>query len=123
MAKATTILSLPRWVIVMLRLMILSLRDLQTDTPFYQYEHWVFGVFSLNYTSARVSDIIPYSNLEPSVLGCITYWVQSSMFVPGSFEIPLVSDEPSPSATETVHTLRQAWHLNPRAIGAIALAS
>ncbi|KAG8950125.1 hypothetical protein FRC04_007980 [Tulasnella sp. 424] len=53
------------------------------------YEHWVFGVFSLNYTSARVSDIIPYSSLEPSVLECITYWVQSSMFVPGSFEIPL----------------------------------
>ncbi|KAG8918926.1 hypothetical protein FRC01_001578 [Tulasnella sp. 417] len=76
------------------------------------YEYWVFGVFSLNFTSAQVSDIIPYSHTEPTVLECITYWVQSSMFVPGCFEIPMFgSNDIGPPAPLEPPAWERSWSI------------
>ncbi|KAG8914549.1 hypothetical protein FRC01_004011 [Tulasnella sp. 417] len=76
------------------------------------YDHWVFGVFSLNFTSAQVSDVIPYSHTEPTVLECITYWVQSSMFVPGCFEIPMFgSNDSGPPAPLEPPAWERAWSI------------
>ncbi|KAG9041412.1 hypothetical protein FS837_012309 [Tulasnella sp. UAMH 9824] len=76
------------------------------------YERWVFGVFSLNFTSARVSDIIPYSRTEPTVLECLTYWVQSSMFVPGCFEIPMFGpNDIGPAASLEPQLWESSWSI------------
>ncbi|KAG8985842.1 hypothetical protein FRB90_004408, partial [Tulasnella sp. 427] len=57
------------------------------------YERWVFGVFSLDYSSAEVTDVLEYNCAEPTILECILFWTQSSMYVPGLWEIPrLVND-------------------------------
>ncbi|KAG8943414.1 hypothetical protein FRC04_002879 [Tulasnella sp. 424] len=52
------------------------------------YEYWMFGVFSQDYTLAAVTEPLPYDHKGPTILQCITYWLQSSLFLPGSFEIP-----------------------------------
>ncbi|KAG8918179.1 hypothetical protein FRC01_002019 [Tulasnella sp. 417] len=52
------------------------------------YEHWMFGVFSQDYTLATVTEPLPYNHQGPTILQCIIYWLQSSLFLPGSFELP-----------------------------------
>ncbi|KAG8918705.1 hypothetical protein FRC01_001697 [Tulasnella sp. 417] len=52
------------------------------------YEHWMFGVFLQDYTCAAVTEPLPYDHKGPTIVQCITYWLQSSLFLPGSFEIP-----------------------------------
>ncbi|KDR81585.1 hypothetical protein GALMADRAFT_239626 [Galerina marginata CBS 339.88] len=60
------------------------------------YTHWVFGAFSAGGTVAFVSPILQYSNASPTILEWITYWVASSMAIPGAFALPQV-DEPIPT--------------------------
>ncbi|KAG8974810.1 hypothetical protein FRC05_006742 [Tulasnella sp. 425] len=43
------------------------------------------------FKKAYVSGVIPYDNTGPTVLECLMYWVQSAMFVPGLFEVPMLS--------------------------------
>ncbi|KAG8974811.1 hypothetical protein FRC05_006743 [Tulasnella sp. 425] len=81
------------------------------------YENWAFGVFSLRYEIAYVSDVIAYDNTGPTVLECLLYWVQSAMLVPGLFEVPRVSTAmASAHKTDTVHAIDHAWIRNPRAV-------
>ncbi|KAG8950094.1 hypothetical protein FRC04_007948 [Tulasnella sp. 424] len=88
------------------------------------YENWVFGVFSLGFEIAYVSGVIPYDNTGPTVLECLMYWVQSAMFVPGLFEVPMVSTTVPPAhKTDTVHTLEHAWFRNPKAVAIIGSLS
>lgn len=51
----------------------------------------MFGVFSRDYTVATVTEPLPYNHQGPTILQCIIYWLQSSLYFPGSFEIPKVS--------------------------------
>lgn len=53
----------------------------------------MFGVFSLDYTSAAVTEPLPYDLEGPTILQCIKYWLQSSLFLPGSFEVPEVRSD------------------------------
>ncbi|KAG8907118.1 hypothetical protein FRC01_007794 [Tulasnella sp. 417] len=83
------------------------------------YEHWMFGVFSRDYTGAAVTEPLPYTHKGPTIIQCITYWLQSSLFLPGSFEIPEVSaslDEPAPSILHATSTMwertLQNWRNN-----------
>ncbi|KAG9002955.1 hypothetical protein FRB90_011278 [Tulasnella sp. 427] len=52
------------------------------------YEFWVFGVFSADYSSAQVTNPIPYDARDPTILGCLMYWTQSAMLTPGLHRIP-----------------------------------
>ncbi|KAG8958972.1 hypothetical protein FRC05_008259 [Tulasnella sp. 425] len=52
------------------------------------YEFWAFGVFSVDYTSAQVTDPISYDSKKPTVLASLMYWTQSAMLVPGLHGIP-----------------------------------
>ncbi|KAG8918704.1 hypothetical protein FRC01_001696, partial [Tulasnella sp. 417] len=52
------------------------------------YEYWMFGVFSQDYSLATVTEPLPYNHQGTTILQCIKYWLQSSLFLPGSFEIP-----------------------------------
>ncbi|KAG9017523.1 hypothetical protein FRB90_000948 [Tulasnella sp. 427] len=52
------------------------------------YEYWVFGVFSKDYELALVTEPISFDNASPTVLQCIVYWLQSSVFRAGAFEPP-----------------------------------
>ncbi|KAG8942903.1 hypothetical protein FRC04_003303 [Tulasnella sp. 424] len=52
------------------------------------YEFWAFGVFSVDYTSAQVTDPIPYDSKKPTVLASLMYWTQSAMLVPDLHSIP-----------------------------------
>lgn len=67
----------------------------------------MFGVFSLDYTSASVTEPLPYNLQGPTILQCIIYWLQSSLFLPGSFEIPEVSNtiHPNPSPCDIVRQI------------------
>lgn len=53
----------------------------------------MFGVFSADYHMALATDPIPHNNASPTLLQCIVYWLQSSTFRAGAFEIPKVSSE------------------------------
>ncbi|KIO34404.1 hypothetical protein M407DRAFT_218605 [Tulasnella calospora MUT 4182] len=76
------------------------------------YEHWVFGVFSAKYDTGLATDPIPYYNNSPTVLQCIVYWLQSSTFRAGAFEIPKVMRFSAPSSRGLwVDTLR-CWREN-----------
>lgn len=77
----------------------------------------MFGVFSLGYEIAYVSDVIAYDNTGPTVLQCLLYWVQSAMLVPGLFEVPTVSTAMAPA--DTVHAINHAWIRNPRAVATL----
>ncbi|KAH6918607.1 hypothetical protein BKA70DRAFT_21694 [Coprinopsis sp. MPI-PUGE-AT-0042] len=52
------------------------------------YSHWVFGSFSPGYTTAYVSGVYSSSENEPSVMELLTFWVASSMGLPGAFVTP-----------------------------------
>lgn len=83
----------------------------------------MFGVFSLGYEVAYVSEVIAYDEIGPTVLECFLYWVQSAMFVPGTFEIPRVSAATLPAHdVNTTHTLQHAWNCNLRAVDIIRSA-
>lgn len=53
----------------------------------------MFGVFSLDYAAAAVTEPLPYDHEGPTILQCITYWLQCSLFFPGFFEISEVSSD------------------------------
>ncbi|KAG9042601.1 hypothetical protein FS837_010659 [Tulasnella sp. UAMH 9824] len=73
------------------------------------YEHWMFGVFSVDYTSAAVTDPLPYDHEGPTILQCIKYWLQSCLFLPGSFEVPEVSAVPNHAGSSDLYTTRSMW--------------
>ncbi|KAG8892230.1 hypothetical protein FRB99_002860, partial [Tulasnella sp. 403] len=55
------------------------------------YDYWIFGVFSLDWGTAFITDPFPYDSTEPTILECLLYWTESAMFVPGLYEIPVSS--------------------------------
>ncbi|KAG8918178.1 hypothetical protein FRC01_002018 [Tulasnella sp. 417] len=72
------------------------------------YEYWMFGVFLQDYTVAAVTKPVPYDHKGPTIIQCITYWLQSSLFLPGSFEIPedsMVLNSPVPIDRYTTERL------------------
>ncbi|KIO18586.1 hypothetical protein M407DRAFT_157538, partial [Tulasnella calospora MUT 4182] len=71
------------------------------------YDYWVFGVFSADYSAAKVTDPLPFDLSEPNILECLVYWTQSARLVPGMFEIPWVSDSFEPPRDQ-VHALKDA---------------
>ncbi|KAG8893837.1 hypothetical protein FRB99_001677, partial [Tulasnella sp. 403] len=77
------------------------------------YEYWIFGVFSLDWGSAFVTDPFPYDSTEPTTLEFLLYWTESAMFVPGLYEIPVVSSDPK-LGTENVCALKTAYIRSPR---------
>ncbi|KAG9015914.1 hypothetical protein FRB90_004192 [Tulasnella sp. 427] len=52
------------------------------------YEYWVFGVFSIDYTSATITEMMPYDSKEPTILGTLMYWTQSAMMTSSLERIP-----------------------------------
>lgn len=78
----------------------------------------MFGVFSADYTEARITDPLAYDSSEPNILECLVYWTQSARLIPGMFDIPWVSDSFVPPR-DHVHTLKDAVLLNLRAAKAV----
>ncbi|EKM55423.1 uncharacterized protein PHACADRAFT_208943 [Phanerochaete carnosa HHB-10118-sp] len=54
------------------------------------YNTWAFGAFSPGRTRGFISDPRSFRQREPNVLGTLTYWLASSMDLPGAFTLPNV---------------------------------
>lgn len=81
-----------------------------------KYDFWAFGVFSVDYTSAKITDPISYDSKDPTVLACLMYWTRSAMFVPNLHSIPCVNDPPAPLAPFSSTSLKHVAVWNPRAV-------
>ncbi|KAI0721676.1 hypothetical protein C8T65DRAFT_630848 [Cerioporus squamosus] len=56
------------------------------------YWGWVFGAFSAEYTRAWVSEVIPSSSQDPTILQCLFYWFASALGHPNRWRIPMVPE-------------------------------
>ncbi|KAG9000554.1 hypothetical protein FRB90_011792 [Tulasnella sp. 427] len=83
------------------------------------YEYWVFGVFPTDYTFAWVTDLIPNDSKEPTILGCMMYWILSAMLAQGLQPVPWGSDQPELGARTSITTLKDVAVQNIRAARAI----
>lgn len=54
------------------------------------YNSWVFGAFSPGRTRGFISEPKSFVERDPNVLETLTYWVASSMGLPGGFTLPTV---------------------------------
>lgn len=57
------------------------------------YKHWVFGVFSPNWTDVFVSPLYRYDSCDPTILELLLFWVASAMGYEGGWIPPEIRAE------------------------------
>ncbi|KIY50881.1 hypothetical protein FISHEDRAFT_71192 [Fistulina hepatica ATCC 64428] len=56
------------------------------------YNSWVFGGFSLGWTTAWISGVYPEYFSSPTILECLVFWLASATQLPGGVTIPKVKE-------------------------------
>ncbi|KAH7930997.1 hypothetical protein BV22DRAFT_21936 [Leucogyrophana mollusca] len=56
------------------------------------YQDWVFGAFTIGWTSAFVSPVFNARSRDPTIVEALVYWISTSLGAPGCYKCPEIPE-------------------------------